>query len=564
MFFICIYHIVVTLICLITGAQFYSSRKGQDAKKKPVIFYPITGLIIVTTIAQSVSLVLPLNGYLFFAFVFVLALCSLWRKEKVALILGPLLQNLKKISLPIVVLMVVVWFAILVLNAGPTRMDDTESYHIQMVKWIREYGTVAGIANLHERFGFNSSWFSSISFFLPLSNRINFYTALNGTISFWLGEYFIVRSYFSVQRNGFRISTLELGTLLIFVLSLLCWPMIRGNSTSANYDFITAFLLTVLFTETVATLRSGKKLSFEDEYFLWPVYLFTVRIINFPLLLLSFSAIFIIIKAGQWKKFWIYTAISVFLVVTFVGRNIMLSGYPFYPSTALNIFDVDWKVDEQTQTNLLTFIKYFNRVNTMFMAIDDTKKITFPSWTITWFRHLFSYDKIIVVPGLLGGFSGIFLLKKLSGAFEIRIFIVVLFLQLISWFFIAPDPRFVYGVFLCNTLLMFILFGKNKTFLITKKFFFSLCFICSFTILSYGSLKLVKNVNYRNFLLPASLPEPAVKEVTINNITLRIPEKIFNNWNPRCYATQLPCLYIVNPKLELRGVTIKDGFRIHK
>ena len=51
---------------------------------------------------------------------------------------------------------------ILVLNAGPFRMDDTDSYHIQMVKWIQEYGSVPGIANLHLTIWFNSSWFVSM------------------------------------------------------------------------------------------------------------------------------------------------------------------------------------------------------------------------------------------------------------------------------------------------------------------------------------------------------------------------------------------------------------------
>src|SRR6185503_10426523 len=72
---------------------------------------------------------------------------------------------------------------ILVMNAGPTQMDDTDSYHIQMVKWIQEYGTVPGIANLHERFGFNSSWFSSIALFSFSSKTTGGFTIMNSIIS---------------------------------------------------------------------------------------------------------------------------------------------------------------------------------------------------------------------------------------------------------------------------------------------------------------------------------------------------------------------------------------------
>src|SRR5690606_29625386 len=83
------------------------------------------------------------------------------------------------------------WLLILILNAGPTMMDDTESYHIQLVKWIKEYGTVPGLVHLHERFGFNSSWFISIAGFIPSGGNVNYFTILNGTLSLWLSAYFI-------------------------------------------------------------------------------------------------------------------------------------------------------------------------------------------------------------------------------------------------------------------------------------------------------------------------------------------------------------------------------------
>ncbi|HET7000486.1 MAG TPA: hypothetical protein VFI33_04230 [Puia sp.] len=69
-------------------------------------------------------------------------------------------------------------------------------------------------------------------------------------------------------------------------------------------------------------------------------------------------------------------------------------------------------------------------------------------------------------------------------------------------------------------------------------------------------------MDYRNFLTPHKIPVPAVKKIVINNIEMHIPEKILGNWNPRCYDTELPCLYEPDPRLEARGKTIRDGFRI--
>jgi hypothetical protein len=37
---------------------------------------------------------------------------------------------------------------------------DTRLYHMQVIKWLSEYGTVPGLALIHERFGYISSWFA--------------------------------------------------------------------------------------------------------------------------------------------------------------------------------------------------------------------------------------------------------------------------------------------------------------------------------------------------------------------------------------------------------------------
>lgn len=76
--------------------------------------------------------------------------------------------------------------------------------------------------------------------------------------------------------------------------------------------------------------------------------------------------------------------------------------------------------------------------------------------------------------------------------------------------------------------------------------------------------KPLKQTEYRNWFLPAKLPQPLVQEVVIDGITFRIPEPINNNWNARCYGTELPCLYKIDPRLNLRGKDIRSGFRLEK
>src|SRR5262249_11689983 len=156
----------------------------------------------------------------------------------------------------------------------------------------------------------------------------------------------------------------------------------------------------------------------------------------------------------------------------------------------------------------------------------------------------FKYDKIPVIAGAAGFVLNAIFLKRMRRLYTspVLIFLGVLILQFITWFWIAPDPRFVYGGLLCGVMLLPILFmGKNN---VAKNkvsaYFLIILAVC---ILAYSGLKTIREKDYRHFLLPVSLPQPPVKEITVDHIVLRIPEKIFNNWNPRCYATPLPCVY---------------------
>ena len=138
-------------------------------------------------------------------------------------------------------------------------------------------------------------------------------------------------------------------------------------------------------------------------------------------------------------------------------------------------------------------------------------------------------------------------------------------LWLISWFIIAPDPRFVYGILLFGTFLLvyhLISFIKNPRSIQLS--------LNALTILVIGGLsyylvsKPLKQTEYRNWISPLQLPQPPVKEFVIDGVTFRIPELIKNNWNARCYGTQLPCLYQIDSRLRMRGKNISNGFHLEK
>ncbi len=566
------FHVFTTLCCLISGFFTYTyilkdPLQDNNNRYKPLIVYLLTGLIVLTILCQLSVLFFPVNVTVKIALLSLLLVSALSAKKMFTDFLRHVTGTFKKMPRLIIAGAGLTWLLILWLNAGETMMDDTESYHIQMVKWIQEHGTVKGIANLHLRFGFNSSWFSSIALFSWPAKHLNYFTTLNGVLSAWFaGFLFSEVAKINVKKEANDLRTHSITCLLILIASMMVWPMIRGNASTCNYDFITTVITLVLFTKTITCSLYAREFRFHGEWVIWPAYLFTVRIINYPLLLLSVFGLWMVWKNGSKRLTLYYLYALILMIVPFLLRNIALSGYAFFPSTAFDWFAVDWKADKEKTLQLLHFIKYFNRVNTGIQNIDLTEKLAFPGWIYAWFKNLAVYDKVLLMASSLGflcaGFYIRFLFRPLYR--YTAVFMLAVFVQLVSWFFIAPDPRFVYGCLLCGMALLILPF-ENAVKLRKRIQVYNISILLVIAAISgFTGWKFIHSGPHHNWLKPATLPQPQVKVVAVDHIRLNIPRKVLNNWNPRCFATELPCVYEVDPRLKSRGSSIAEGFTIRK
>lgn len=555
-----LYQIFIFTFCLTAGYFTNAAFLGYTASRnKPWILHLFTGIIGTTFLSQWLVLWIPIQlSTTLPCGVTLLLLLFVYRKHAI-----PFFKDLKTsmshgsaaewISYTALLLLVLVY------TAGPTSMDDTESYHIQMIKWINEYGTVKGIAVLHERFGFNSSWFIAIAGFVPGKGSFQLYNVLNGTVSIALGYYLLSETFRAKKEQNHAYF---LTTAALLFLSLVCWPIIRGNAGNSNYDMITAALLVVLLLESFRH-RNALMKQLSLEWILWPVFLFTVRIINYPVLILSLTMFIWLLGAKNYRQAGALLFFSILLVAPFIARTVYVSGYPFYPLMAIDPFSVDWKPDPAIVQERIDFTKYFNRVNVMYMDLEETRKLPFPDWIYYWFRYLFRYD----LPWVILGISGI-LLFVTRFRYSIRhwgnglyIFSLVFLLQLISWFIISPDPRFIYGTLIGGTFfLCYALFSVVKLPRMIPLPVFAM--IMSTGLVLYCVTLWIRKENLRNPIQPIALTAPTFKTVQVDGVMFHLPEKVNGHWNTRCFGTPLPCLYIMDPRIHLRGKEIKDGFRL--
>src|SRR5262249_44212825 len=84
---------------------------------------------------------------------------------------------------------------------------DTQLYHLQVIRWQHEYGTVRGIVNLYPRLGLNSNWLNLVScFYLPFLKDENF-TYLNGSFVSWFFIWLFSTWYFHFKQMSVRKSS---------------------------------------------------------------------------------------------------------------------------------------------------------------------------------------------------------------------------------------------------------------------------------------------------------------------------------------------------------------------
>lgn len=549
-------HIIITACCFWSGYLFYKLISRENVQR-PMIFYLVSGLISLTILAQIIVLFFPLGSIAQLILATILLASAAFKWNDCKNLFKKSFLEFSTWSTASLILFLLSWITVLLINSGPTMMDDTESYHIQSIKWIQEYGSIPGLVNLHERFGFNSSWFSSVALFSFSSKTTGGFTVLNSILSMWLCYWFISKYDQLRKENNLQAA---FAILVVFIASIFIWPLIRGNAATTNYDFVTTAIVLILFTEAFFS----EKVSPSIEWMIWPVYLFTVRIINFPILVLSLFAFIILIKQKNFRNAFLPVVCCLMLIVPFLIRNIIIAGFPFYPATYFDLTNVDWKPDPQLTERILEYIKYYNRVSTTYLEIEQTKALG-ANWVPTWFRYLFLFDKILVLAGLAGIlFSGVKLFIKQKN-YNRSIITALMTVWLICWFIVSPDPRFVYGIFLFGIFLLtyhLISFIKDPG---PIKFLLNAFIILMIAGSGYYMVsKPLKQTEYRNWISSLQLPQPPVKEIVIDGITFRIPGLINNNWNARCYGTELPCLYKIDPRLKARGKNIRSGFHLEK
>lgn len=269
---------------------------------------------------------------------------------------------------------------------------DTDLYHFSWIRWANEYPAVPGLANLHCRLGLNSS----LLLLAALSD-----SGIWDLRSSWLtGGLVILPVIFQWLRFIIHRPRAPLHATLFAVFTLpylLYWGSVL--SPSLSYERPAQMLQMVLFLEMLRTPWPSRHDPSARLYFLrrWRIQsclLLSVASVAYTGLSsslpgLAVAVLFVLTMArcaartterpiGSWRATAAVAALPALVVAGFLVRNIILSGWIFYPTPVGNLH-LAWSVPAQPSGQSLA--DRLQSVNGFAQSIQTLPKIGRPVYS---------------------------------------------------------------------------------------------------------------------------------------------------------------------------------------
>ncbi len=548
--FLCYGRAFLRLLCLLSG---------KDARfKSPLVLQFLTGLAIVTTIASLFSLFFPLNGpvlAIITAGAVVLFVFE-WKEDHFkGFIKGFIFPSGKKLWILVCSVLLLI---VLEVSTRTPGNSDTGIYHAQAIRWIETYPAVPGLGNLHNRFAYNSSWLVVNALFSFAFTHLRSFHTLPG----FLMTVFVLYAMQGVLQIFHRESRLS-NWFTACLLPLLFFKQL-SESASPGTDLPAILLSWFILAEWMKDIETpGNDPCRPVILVLLSAFAITIKLSVLPILLIPIFFIVNQFLHRETKAVFIMILLVVLVLIPWMARNVITSGYLVYPEPALDLFQVDWKIPKEEVISERITIQSWARIQRMDASV--VHDMPFSTWFPIWFRNLSLFYQcmlwvILFSPMIL--LLSVILNKTRHTTLVISLKILpvygLLYFSLIFWLFNAPSLRFGFGfltaTFVFTLLPVFILLQKKQCPWINRLAAISLVFSC---FLFYGFFyqgSEMKTLPER-LAIPADYENLSTTPCQLDTVTVFCAD-----WYSVCGYDAFPCVPQVNPDVSLRRNSLRNGF----
>jgi hypothetical protein len=350
-------------------------------------------------------------------------------------------------------------------SIGPCLAFDSGLYGQPAVKWFVTYPLVIGLGNLNERIGFNNS----ILLFYAMLDHGFWQGRSQQLVNGLLLSVLLVQVTRGIARLFDRQSPRDCGDLFDAVLLIpavvLAIDREFFNVASITTDTAVSIMMFVAASRLFRILANTTRDVSVDGFFVIVVLIAAITI-KLSALAFAVAAGFLVwctwfrLRRAEMFTFGSVTTLAVFaaalMVVAWMARGIILSGYLVYPATTGSM-NVEWKVPDTVALKERTFIRefalhYYDVDSLGGAAIQEQNRTFSGSWLRPWISNAFALAKgEVVIPAALAILGLLLLVVTLTHAGDFPNVHKAAFLTyvpplalLIQSVLLGPSPRFMF------------------------------------------------------------------------------------------------------------------------
>mgnify|MGYP005666740129 CR=1 FL=1 len=555
----------LSLVFGLAGIQLLTSFLEEDKRdllETKIDYVLLFGFILITTLTSILTFFSPINGYVTGAFA--LAGCGLsylhWKD------LRQIPKNIsvgwRNTSWPLKLAIVTAF----VLSMGAIVIEFGESdiwfYHSQAIKWIKEYAIVPGLGNIHGRFAFNSHFFISSALFTLWFSEEYVVFSLNSLFFFLLTTRLLININNALREK--RWIFFLLNSILVLTCTFQIFPITNGTSTDAASSIFMLYAI-LLFIE-----RTFNEKTITELVIFWALF-FTACTFKLSAVFIGFLLLFHLpLVFRQRKRVLLLLATGMFILLPFITRNVLLSGYLVYPVPSLDVLSVDWKIPIEEVILEKELIEGWSKLpyGGADMDINDIPNILdvpFGEWFREWWPTRSLKWQSIMIIDLFTIVLMFFALFKRN--YKLALIGFTIFFNLAFWFIKTPNPRFGFAFLFLGVALVFahLLQPVFKYFKPNQYIFVLYALLMVLTSVFKNGTEYTEDWKLTLLLIPeyvqvSTPPEP----FQARNFTLNLPPSEPPAKGIWCYNLPLPCTPFPKETLVMRGKDFQAGFRVEQ
>lgn len=383
---------VTGFACLqaITGKGTFCCRRGTS--------YLYAGIGVVTVYSQLFSIFgkVSLGANLILLLICVLCIC-VYKKEFLKSF-----NNFRMTITPGKAAVIVLLFLLFAYGTSNGIIHyDTGLYHAQSIRWIEEYGIVPGLGNLHSRLAYNSASFCLSALYSMAFLGGQSFHCTGGFLAFLL----VLVCIEGFQKGRSKKPLLSDFARLAGIYYLLQIFDEMISPASDYFMVLLVFFIVIRWLEFLERqINTEKTANTEETFFPYAclcvlcVLVLTVKLSGAFLLLLVVRPAVMMVRQKRVKEIFKFLGLGIITALPFLIRNVILSGWLVYPFTAIDLFNVDFKIPKGMADYDSREIQVWGR------GFSDVTRYEEPitAWLPDWIRGLDGTDKVFLMLAVSG------------------------------------------------------------------------------------------------------------------------------------------------------------------